>query len=366
MSYDAEKRAEDMINKLRKLKGLCPMTPAEADAVHDASPAIPMTQDEIRSIVECVKSGELGSRRPVPARENQAKESVSVKKEVLQLNSCDWSEWVQSFPLKEMRNLRFSLPAASSDLDVLLKFFGLCSPESWQSAWRATSVAYRQTSIFETREQAIAAWIRETEIVASGLELAKFDEWRLRSSLGALRQLTRKPADQIMDPLQSICARAGVAVVLVPALSHTGISGCARWLNETRALVGLTLRYKTEDQLWFTFFHELGHILLHRHVRSFVVDNAAKDLTDNVVDPEMEQFEVEANRFAADTLIPPKALGEFVRGQTFTSESIHDFAAAIGVSPGIVVGRLQHDGILEHWQGNTLKQNLDYGFAHEE
>ena len=162
-----------------------------------------------------------------------------------------------------------------------------------------------------------------------------------------------------MDPVQDICAAAGVAVVWVPALRNTGISGCARWLTEKKALVGLTIRYKTDDQLWFTLFHEIGHLLLHRSKHPFVVDNAATDLFDRVVDAEMQQPEEEASRFAADTLIPPDRLDGFIQSGTFTNDSIHDFAEAVGIGPGILVGRLQFEGILARHQGNALKQKLE-------
>jgi hypothetical protein len=264
-----------------------------------------------------------------------------------------------------MRQLNFSLPDGGSDTDVLLNFFGVSSPESWNSVWKASAVAYRQTRSFKAREESIAAWVREAEIVARGLDVEGFDERRLVSSLEELRHLTRIGAEKIMDPVQEICAGAGVAVVWVPELHGTGISGCARWLTDKKALIGLTLRYKTDDQLWFTLFHEIGHILLHRNKRSFVVDNAAEDLSDRVVDPEMQQYEAEASQFSADTLIPPGALGKFVRKGTFTNESIHDFAEAIGIGPGIVVGRLQHDRVLQRHQGNALKQKLDWGFVDE-
>jgi addiction module HigA family antidote len=280
--------------------------------------------------------------------------------------SLQWTDWVRHFPLKEMKRLNFSLPSGHSDTDVLLNFFGVSSPDSWNSVWKASAVSYRQTRSFKTREESIAAWVRETEIVARGLDVAEFNEERLFASLDDLRQLTRTRADEIMDPVQRICAAAGVAVVLVPELRNTGISGCARWLTEKVALVGLTLRYKTDDQLWFTFFHELGHILLHRNKRSFVVDNAAEDLSDHVVDPEMQQYEAEASRFSADTLIPPRALDAFMRKGVFTNDSIHDFAEMIGVGPGIVVGRLQFDGALERHQGNALKQKLNWKFGNEE
>jgi HTH-type transcriptional regulator/antitoxin HigA len=280
-----------------------------------------------------------------------------------QVNSSKWKEWVRSFPLGEMKRLKFSLPEGRSDADALLSFFAVSSPESWNSVWKAAAVAYRQTRKLRTREESIAAWVREAELVARGLEVSEFSEQRLISSLNELRQLTRQRADAIIDPIQRICAEAGVAVVLVPGLPNTGISGCVRWLTDKKALVGLTLRYKTDDQLWFTLFHEIGHILLHRNQRSFVVDNAAEDLSDSVIDPEMQKYETEASRFASDTLIPPPALSVFIREKAFTNDSIHDFAEAVGIGPGIVVGRLQHEGLLAPHQGNALKQKLDFGFV---
>jgi addiction module HigA family antidote len=280
--------------------------------------------------------------------------------------SLSWQDWVNTFPLREMRERKFSLPAGRSDADALLHFFGVSSPESWNAVWKASSVAYRQTRTSKIREESIAAWVREAELVARDLELEDFNEQLLLNSLEKLKKLTRVGADEIMEPVQEICAAAGVAVVWIPELRNTGISGCAKWLTDKKALVALTLRYKTDDQLWFTLFHEIGHILLHRSRRSFVVDNAAEDLSDLIVDPEMRQFEAEANQFSADSLIPPNILGEFIRRRTFTNESIHDFAEATGVGPGIVVGRLQHDGVLQRHQGNKLKQKINWEFANEE
>jgi HTH-type transcriptional regulator/antitoxin HigA len=276
-----------------------------------------------------------------------------------------WEAWVNRFPITEMKNMRFSLPQGRTDADSLLQFFGVSSPESWNSVWTSAEVAYRQTRSMNFKEEAVAVWVRETELVARQLQLADFNEQELLKLIPRLRSLTRTRAEEIMDPVQQICAAAGVAVVWVPSLKSTGISGCARWLSDRKALVGLTLRYKTDDQMWFTLFHELGHILLHRRRRSFVLDNAAEDLGDQIVDPEMQQVEAEANRFSADVMIPPHILGEFTRKRVFTNESIHNFAEAIDIAPGIVVGRLQHDGFIERHQGNALKQKLDWNFIEE-
>jgi hypothetical protein len=199
------------------------------------------------------------------------------------------------------------------------------------------------------------------ELQATAFPLRNYDEHLFSSSLSKVKSLSRRRVDETMiGELQETCASFGVAVVIVPELPNTGISGCARWLTDTKAVVGLTLRYKTDDQLWFTLFHELGHIFLHRSRKSFVVDNAAEDLIDRVIDPEMQRFESEANQFSSDTLVPPAELSEFLRKREFTSEAIYAFAERIGVGPGIVVGRLQHDNVLKPHQGNAFKQTLKW------
>jgi len=279
-----------------------------------------------------------------------------------------WDAWASSFPLKEMKRLRFSLPSGSSAAEVVLGFFGVPSPEGWQEAWQASPMALRQTRVFDARKEAVAAWVRQAEIVASRIQLADYDEAKLRSSLDELRRLTRERVEVGLDKAQQLCSRVGVALVMVPELPGTRLSGCARWLNDRHAMVSLTTRYKKDDQLWFTFFHELGHILLHRGLLSLVVDNAAEYMGDAVIDTDMANYEQEADRFASDTLIPPAALADFLRlhGKALTNDAIHDFAEAIGVGPGLVVGRLQHDSNLKWTQGNALKQTVDWGFPPEE
>ena len=52
-------------------------------------------------------------------------------------------------------------------------------------------------------------------------------------------------------------------------------------------------------------------------------------------------LEKEANRFAGDILIPPEHDSELSGISTY--EDVRTFATKIGVAPGIVAGRLQHD-----------------------
>lgn len=282
------------------------------------------------------------------------------------LRSSGWEQWVRSFPLNEMRKQGLLPPksTASNEISAVLKFLGVSSPDSWSAVWEASGVSYRQTRRFTTSDYAVSAWVRATEIAAGEIPAKSFDERLALRALPQLRSITRLPIDTAFDAAQEICAAVGIAFVVVPAFPQTGISGCARWLAD-KAILALSLRYKVDDQLWFTFFHEFGHILKHRRQQAFVLDNADDTLTDSIVDPEMQLYEDEANRFAADTLIPPAQLQGFVSAQVFTNASIHNFAESIDVAPGIVVGRLQREGFLSGHQGNALKQRAEWGVREE-
>lgn len=275
-----------------------------------------------------------------------------------------WADWIKKFPMKEMERYGWLEPEGTKEqkLNALLNFFGVSSPDSWDAVWRATNVAYRQTRRFRTTPEAVSAWARAAELEAEQLdfEVQDFDENRLRSLLGKLRNQTTEPAERFVPTVQELCAGAGVAVVWVPELPQTGISGCARWLADNKALVALTLRYKTDDQMWLTFFHEMAHILLHKKHRCFIMDNADQDLADNVIDPQMQREEEEANRFAEDTLVPPSDLHTFIQKSSFSLESIKQFSEKLGIGPGILVGRLQREEILGYNQGNGLKRKFNW------
>ena len=144
--------------------------------------------------------------------------------------------------------------------------------------------------------------------------------------------------------LVDMCASAGVAVVFVPELPKAGVYGATRWIG-SKAVIQLRLRYKSNDHLWVTFFHEAAHIIKHGRKEIFIESNG--------LDSEKEE---EADAFARDRLIPPAALRKFVQSWDGRSLApIEDFAQKIRIAPGIVVGRLQHDKLLPNSHGNRLK-----------
>jgi HTH-type transcriptional regulator/antitoxin HigA len=115
-------------------------------------------------------------------------------------------------------------------------------------------------------------------------------------------------------------------------------------------VIQLSLRHKSDDQFWFTFFHESGHILTSSR-RQFV-DAADPELTGG---PDSDS-EMKANKFAGDHLLAPRAYEAFVDAGDFGASAVRAIAQAQQVSPGIVVGRLQRDGWVLRSHLNDLKK----------
>jgi hypothetical protein len=87
MNSDAEKFWDEVSGKLRRFKGLRPLTPKEAEAELRGAPDYPLTPGQIDSIVEAVTSGELASWEPLPKLDwTNEFNADEVNEEVLQLN----------------------------------------------------------------------------------------------------------------------------------------------------------------------------------------------------------------------------------------------------------------------------------------
>ena len=255
--------------------------------------------------------------------------------------------WLEAFPLKDLQNTGHlpegSLtPAFKATLvGPLLQFFGVASPLGWENQYNGNlQLAFRRANpAKQTNTAAISAWLRWGELAAARLNLPAHDPSKLRANLPAMRKLSTRPAAEIGAQLPQLCAQAGVALLFVPPLPGTHVTGVARWFGD-KPLVQLSLLGKWNDVFWFSFFHELGHVLLHPKKAVFL-DDAASGQTKK--SPE----EQEADKFAADTLIPPPRRRQ-LPALTLNIPAVQFFASSLGIHPGIVVGALQHQGLLSY------------------
>ncbi len=262
-------------------------------------------------------------------------------------------DWLKKIPVAAMakRGWINKYKDKKEQLVEVLRFLGIASVDQWGDIWSGLKVAYRQHKKHEVFPEAVSAWLRRGEIEASSIQCEPYDKKNFRAALNKVRDLTIQPPDVFVPEMQKLCAAAGVAVVFVPALPKTCVSGATRWLNSNKAIIQLSLRYRVDDQLWFTFFHEAGHILLHGKKELFLENaNGLHDDKEN-----------EANTFSENELIPKKEFKEFIVQGDFTENTIRDFAGSLGIAPGIVVGQLQHRQLLKVYAFNELKQRFKWG-----
>ncbi len=258
--------------------------------------------------------------------------------------------WLSELPVKTMVKLGWIKPFKEKvhQLQEVLNYFGVASPECWRDMWLRSQVAYRTSQAFVSDPGAVSAWLRKGELAAREIVCKQFDDTDFRAALKTIRSISVKPPDEFQHEVVRLCADAGVAVAFVPELPKMRASGATWWLTPTKAVILLSLRYKSDDHLWFSFFHEAGHILLHGKKDVFIEDNHSSDK------------ENEANRFASELLIPASRLKTFMSSTRLSKEAIRAFAAELGIAPGIVVGRLQHDGLLPVTHCNELKTRLKW------
>ena len=263
--------------------------------------------------------------------------------------------WVKTFPLKELVK-RGALDKPASDGDAwskLLAFFGVGSVNAWHAKYKEMSVAYRHSPSFQSDKPALATWLRLGELEAERQECVDYNEARFKQALKKIRGLTQTPVEQALEKAQRFCNKAGVALVLVKPFPKTALSGAAWWLTPRKAVLELSVRHKTDDHLWFSLFHEAAHILLHSKKQVFIDWMKSNK--------EIAEVESEANLWASNFLIPPGDWKQFVATSSYSEMAIRQFAEEQGITPSIIVGRLQHEDCLS-WRTplNKLKIRLEW------
>jgi len=257
--------------------------------------------------------------------------------------------WLKSIPTKEL--VARGVIRGSADQNELLQetltFFRVASVEAWKKGWSHHQIAFRKSGSKTDCSGKIAAWVRLAEIEAEATECSSFDLKSFRNAVQELRTLVDSEPKVFVPAMREKCAAAGVAVALVQELSGGHVSGAAKWLSSSKAMIALNLRGKALDKFWFTFFHEAGHLL-----------NDDKDQMFVDVEYSDDPRELAANKFAREILIPPKHEEELPVLRT--ESAVCAFAQRIKVHPAIVVGRLQREGIIPFNRMNGLKPRLDW------
>ena len=190
--------------------------------------------------------------------------------------------------------------------------------------------------------------MKRVETIIRHQTVAAFDRPKLETAIPDILALAHQPEQVALVPDRLL--DLGVHFAIVPHLSKTYLDGAAFYVGNS-PVVALTLRYKRIDYFWFTLMHELGH-LVAGHQGSYL---------DNMESLDTTQEETEANHLAADWLLDPRALKNFVNKTTpyFSGQKVQEFAKSQNRHPGVVVGRLQRDEIIPYTHHKKLLITVD-------
>jgi HTH-type transcriptional regulator/antitoxin HigA len=258
-------------------------------------------------------------------------------------------DWLKSQPIKDLRRFGFvsSEKSETKLTSELLQFYGVASPIQWQNLYvnEYANADFRKSQVHQSALASMAAWLRVGELGMQDLKLLPYNRDRFKEALKEIKKLVKDHPENFAIRLKDICAEAGVAIVYTPTLSQAPISGATRWIGGN-PLIQLTDRYKSNDQFWFTFFHEAGHVLLHGKKDVFI-----ESFEGHKQDPKKEE---EANKFAEDSLLPENFI-DFLPEGKITEKDIRRIAREFETHPAIVLSRLNRLDKLPYSFGPDLK-----------
>jgi HTH-type transcriptional regulator / antitoxin HigA len=283
--------------------------------------------------------------REVRYREYLAKEEEKKRLETQK-------DLLSELPLKDLRKRGYLSKTRDKITQVkeTITYYGVNHLSQVNDVYFESTSHFRKSDKYNLNVKHLAAWIREGELEAEKINTDPYTKENFLKALENIRLLTREDPEQFHPKMIELCRNAGVAFVMVQQYEKCRTSGLARWLRPNKALIQLSLRYKTDDHFWFSFFHEAAHILFHSKKQTFLDDYKTKNGTNEI--------EEEANQFAANYLIPEDRYKQIIDDLPLGREKIINYAEQLNISPGILVGRLQHDKVIEYRWMNDLKRKF--------
>lgn len=294
----------------------------------------------------------------IPARfwmELQRKYDECEARNRMREQMVSFAKWSALFPIAAMVKQCW-LPACKTSeekTEALLSFFAVSTPQAWENYYcnQQLKVAFR-ISLATTKEPyAISAWLRKGELQAADMQTeGEFEDKKLKEMLPEMKRLMVLHPNDVVEQLQKLCLQCGIKLIYTPCLPKAPISGSTRWITGTPC-IQLSGRHNRYDTFWFSFFHEVGHILLHGRKDIFLEDIEYSDL--------QKEKEAEADAFASRVLLSPSEEDEIISGGDFSSQTLLEYANRFGTHPSVIVGRLQHKHIIKYWQDHQLLEKVD-------
>lgn len=288
------------------------------------------------------------------ARQRKYDEAIARKK--MEMKITESIGWANMFPLSHMVKYGWieKTKEQSEKVKAILHFFALSSSEAWHNYYmnQQLKVAFRISLSSIKEPYAVSAWLRQGEIQAEAVSvLEEFSEKLLQEKIFEMKQLMANKPDNWHITLQTICASCGVKLVYTQPLPKAPINGATRWMSGKYPVIQMSGRHKRYDIFWFSFFHEIGHLLLHGKKDIFL---------ENIeYDDKVQAKEKEADDFASKIVLSKEEEEEIVTKRAYSPLEIKRYAQKFGTHHSIIVGRLQYNKKIPYCCDSQLLDKID-------
>ncbi|AEE90472.1 Plasmid maintenance system antidote protein,XRE family [Tepidanaerobacter acetatoxydans Re1] len=213
--------------------------------------------------------------------------------------------------------------------------------------------AYRLATETKVDPYVLFTWLRMCDLITDNQQIEqKLDVSKLKEKIPPIKELMFEDVVKIQPRLKSYLAECGIRFSIVKHFRGAPVQGVIKKNSDGTLSLLMTTRRKFADIFWFTFFHEIGHII-------------HGDIEDKLIDYEFIKNEAEdrANKFAENILIEAEGYSAFIEKGDFSLPSIKRFSVEQNIPTYVLIGRLQKDGHVRYYQyrGEKVKYVMEEG-----
>lgn len=268
--------------------------------------------------------------------EAKYREFLAKKDFDLNLKQINIKDIAKKFKFKEIFPKNCELNILEQAKEVL-KLLNISSFDNFDISYNNMPVEFFQDG---GEKESIVIWIKLCEKLVNEQnkveEETKFSLKTLKENLPKFKNIAlNSNVQESMNACRKLCNKLGMYLVIREPISNSKVRGVLTTYYN-RPAIFLSGRYKTHDHIWFTFIHEIKHLLDDYNKKEVYVSFDDID--------KLSEKEIKAHKYARDYFINPSDYEKFVIEKNFDSTSLERFAKSQNVNIGMLIGRLQHDG----------------------
>lgn len=252
--------------------------------------------------------------------------------------------------------------SVQSDLTYICQLYGEDFAESLKRQLVSTRnrACFKKSEALDVDERNLNTWLLLTRISNDSCKIpsSPFSLSKVPDLINRLNDVFYLN-DDTLNKVSSLMDSFGIKFFIEKKLDKVPVDGYSFWKGKNPTIV-VTTRYNRIDNLAFTIFHELGHIVKHLYINK---EEDYLDTTEGNREANTSKKEIEANEFARDCLwrsVDFRSLFSRIKVPFSAATILQKWAMQYQINEGILVGQYQHycDEILHHPSAYMIASKL--------